>query len=108
LIVGMASASVAEGWSDGSFSGSGAPRPQARASCRAGPQRERHPQLIRRLCDKLGPERLIFGSDYPLFSQARALKNVRQALTVEELEWVTHLNAERLLRPINDPIRDMR
>lgn len=66
------------------------------------------PQLIRRLCDKLGPERLIFGSDYPLFSQARALKNVRQALTIEELEWVTHLNAERLLRPINDPIRDMR
>ena len=54
------------------------------------------PRLIRRLCDKLGPERLLFGSDYPLFSQRRALRNVRAALTDEEFALVTAENAKRL------------
>ena len=56
------------------------------------------PHLIRRLCDKLGPERLLFGSDFPLFSQRRALRNVRLALTELELAQVTYGNAKRLLR----------
>jgi hypothetical protein len=56
------------------------------------------PHLIRRLCDKLGPERLIFGSDFPLYSQTRALKNVLTALTPAEQEFVTYKNAARLLR----------
>jgi len=56
------------------------------------------PRLIRRLCDKVGPERLLFGSDYPLFSQRRALRNVRAALTTEEFSQVTVGNAQRLLR----------
>ena len=55
------------------------------------------PHLIRRLCDKLGPERLLFGSDYPLFSQRRALRNVRLALNEQELALVTYENARRLL-----------
>ncbi len=55
-------------------------------------------RLIRRLCDKLGPERLLFGSDYPLFSQRRALRNARIALTDAEFKLVTSENARRLLR----------
>jgi predicted TIM-barrel fold metal-dependent hydrolase len=56
------------------------------------------PHLIRRLCDKVGPERLLFGSDFPLFSQRRALRNVRLALTDAELALVTCENAMRLLQ----------
>jgi predicted TIM-barrel fold metal-dependent hydrolase len=56
------------------------------------------PYLIRRLCDKLGPERLLFGSDYPLFSQRRALRNVRLALKDDEFQKVAGDNAHRLLR----------
>ncbi len=56
------------------------------------------PRLIRRLCDKLGPERLLFGSDYPLFSQRRALRNARTALTEAEFALVAAGNAKRLLR----------
>lgn len=55
------------------------------------------PHLIRRLCDKLGPERLLFGSDFPLFSQRRALRNVRLALRDDEWPQVTYGNAKRLL-----------
>jgi len=53
---------------------------------------------IQRLCEKIGPERLLFGSDYPLFSQKRALQNVRAALVDEEYEMVVETNAKRLLR----------
>ena len=55
-------------------------------------------RLVRRLCDKLGPERLLFGSDYPLFSQRRALRNARVVLTDAEFKLVTSENARRLLR----------
>lgn len=55
------------------------------------------PSTIRRLCDKIGPERLLFGSDFPLFSQARALRNVRAALVDEEYVLVTETNAKKLL-----------
>ena len=56
------------------------------------------PRLIRRLCDALGCTRLLFGSDYPLFSQKRALRNVEQALSIVEFDMVTGENARRLLR----------
>jgi hypothetical protein len=56
------------------------------------------PYLIRRLCDKIGPERMLFGSDFPLFSQRRALRNVRQALNEAEFALVAGGNAKRLLR----------
>lgn len=55
------------------------------------------PIIIRRLCDKLGPHRLLFGSDYPLFSQGRALRNVRTALNEAEFKLVAGENAIRLL-----------
>lgn len=55
------------------------------------------PHLIRRLCDKIGPERMLFGSDYPLFSQRRALRNVRLALNEAEFALVAGENAMRLL-----------
>lgn len=55
------------------------------------------PRLIRRLCDKLGPERLLFGSDFPLFSQRRALRNVQAALNPDEFALVAAGNALRLL-----------
>ena len=56
------------------------------------------PRIIRRLCDKLGSTRLLFGSDYPLFSQRCALRNVEAALSVVEFDMVTAKNAQRLLR----------
>ncbi len=56
------------------------------------------PRTLRRLCDKLGPERLLFGPDYPLYSQKRALRNARVAFTKREFALVTFENATRLLR----------
>ncbi len=56
------------------------------------------PRLLRRLCDKLGPERLLLGSDYPLFSQKRALRNARAAFTEAEFVLIASENAKRLLR----------
>ena len=56
------------------------------------------PRLLRRLCDRLGPERLLLGSDYPLFSQKRALKNARAAFTPDEFALIASGNAKLLLR----------
>ena len=56
------------------------------------------PRLLRRLCDLLGPERLLFGSDYPLYSQKRALRNARAAFTPAEFALIASGNAKRLLR----------
>jgi predicted TIM-barrel fold metal-dependent hydrolase len=55
------------------------------------------PQVLRRLCDALGPERLLLGSDYPLFSMRRAIRNCRTALTPAEFRSVSEENAHRLL-----------
>lgn len=55
------------------------------------------PQLIRRLCDKLGAHRLLLGSDYPLYSQKRAVRNLRTALNPDEFEMVGGQNAQKLL-----------
>lgn len=56
------------------------------------------PRLLRRLCDTLGPERLLFGSDFPLFSQKRALRNARAAFTEGEFKLISSENAKKLLR----------
>ena len=56
------------------------------------------PRTLRRLCDKLGPERLLFGSYYPLYSQKRALKNARAAFAKAEFALIASGNAKRLLR----------
>jgi predicted TIM-barrel fold metal-dependent hydrolase len=61
------------------------------------------PKVIRRLCDLLGPERLILGSDYPLYSMNRAIRNCRQALNAAEFRQVSEDNSRRLLgEPEND------
>jgi predicted TIM-barrel fold metal-dependent hydrolase len=47
----------------------------------------------------LGPEVLVFGSDYPLLSQSRSLRRLQQAgLDPAALERVLGANASRLLR----------
>ena len=56
------------------------------------------PRTIRRLCDILGPKRLLLGSDFPLYSQRRALKNAKSALSAAEFECVSYSNAAKLLR----------
>ena len=56
------------------------------------------PRTLRRLCDTLGPERLLFGSDFPLYSQKRALRNARAAFTKAEFALIAFENAKRLLR----------
>ncbi|MBX9877916.1 MAG: amidohydrolase family protein [Candidatus Obscuribacterales bacterium] len=53
--------------------------------------------IIRRAVDTLGSHRVIFGSDFPLFKQGLALKQVEQALTPYELAAVASANAARLL-----------
>jgi hypothetical protein len=55
-------------------------------------------RIIRRAVDRLGPERVLFGSDFPLFQQEQALHEVRQALSPRELQMVVSSNALRLLR----------
>jgi predicted TIM-barrel fold metal-dependent hydrolase len=54
-------------------------------------------RIIRRAVDLLGPERVIFGSDYPLFKQSHALQQVRKALGPREYAMVTSTNAAKLL-----------
>jgi uncharacterized protein len=55
-------------------------------------------RIIRRAVDTLGPERVLFGSDYPLFRQALALQQVKDALSPREFVMVVSTNARRLLR----------
>lgn len=56
------------------------------------------PRVIRKLCDALGPERLLMGSDYPLFSMRRAIRNCRMVLSAREFELVSEENARGLLQ----------
>lgn len=53
--------------------------------------------IIRRAVDLLGPDRVLFGSDFPLFKQRMALRITRQALTSREFFYVASANANRLL-----------
>jgi predicted TIM-barrel fold metal-dependent hydrolase len=55
------------------------------------------PKVIRKLCDLLGPERLILGSDYPLYSMRRSIRNSKQLLTVAEFRQVSEDNARKIL-----------
>lgn len=57
------------------------------------------PKVIRKLCDILGPERLLLGSDYPLYSMRRSIRNCRLALNPVEFRQVSEDNARRLLEP---------
>ncbi|MBX9666277.1 MAG: amidohydrolase family protein [Candidatus Obscuribacterales bacterium] len=54
-------------------------------------------RIIRRAVDNVGSERILFGSDFPLFQQWQALAEVRRALTEREFEQVAFKNAEQLL-----------
>jgi predicted TIM-barrel fold metal-dependent hydrolase len=54
-------------------------------------------RIIRRAVDALGPQRVIFGSDFPLFKQRLAYRQVDQALTTKELILVASVNARYLL-----------
>lgn len=55
-------------------------------------------KIIRRAVDAVGPERVIFGSDFPLFQQWQALVEVRKALTFKEFKLVASENGKRLLQ----------
>lgn len=55
-------------------------------------------RIIRRSVDALGPYRVLFGSDFPLFRQSLALEQVRKALSPREFAQVTWGNAVRLLK----------
>lgn len=58
-------------------------------------------RIIRRAVDALGPYRVIFGSDFPLFKQSLAFRQVDQALTTKELILVASVNARYLLEGSN-------
>lgn len=55
------------------------------------------PHVIREAITAMGITRVLFGSDYPLFSQSRALGILLQALQPEELNQVGYRNAQTLL-----------
>jgi predicted TIM-barrel fold metal-dependent hydrolase len=55
-------------------------------------------RVIRRLCDRLGPRRLLLGSDYPLYSMRRAIGNCRRALNPKEFTMVSNENAKSLIK----------
>ena len=52
-------------------------------------------RIIRRAVDVLGAERVLFGSDYPLFKQSLALHQVRLALTPREFVMVASVKEVR-------------
>ncbi|HEY9790911.1 MAG TPA: amidohydrolase family protein [Candidatus Obscuribacterales bacterium] len=56
------------------------------------------PAIIRRALDLLGPHRVLFGSDFPLFHQGMALSMMRQAVTAREFVHVASTNATYILR----------
>jgi predicted TIM-barrel fold metal-dependent hydrolase len=58
--------------------------------------------IIRRAVDVLGAERVLFGSDFPLFKQHVAFRIAQQALTAREFVYVASANANRLLGKPNE------
>lgn len=54
-------------------------------------------RIIRRAVDALGCERIVYGSDFPMFQPWQALRELRRALTEKEFEMVTSRNARKLL-----------
>jgi predicted TIM-barrel fold metal-dependent hydrolase len=63
------------------------------------------PAILRRLCDLLGPSRLVLGSDYPLYSMRHAIRNCRSVLTAREFEIVTEDAPRALLAGTMPPSR---
>ena len=56
------------------------------------------PAVYRRVIDLIGPEKILWGSDFPLTSQAKALERTRDAdLSDDELDLVLGGNVRRLL-----------
>ncbi len=53
--------------------------------------------VVRRAVKTIGAQRVLFGSDYPMFQQWQALREVRRALSPSDFEQVASLNAIRLL-----------
>jgi len=64
------------------------------------------PQIFRTVLDLVGPERVLWGSDYPVLRQDRFLQRTMNAgLRAEEVEWVMAGTAARLYRmPILKPM----
>ena len=57
-----------------------------------------HPAAIRMTAEVIGSDRLLFGSDYPSFDFARALRSVRESgLPPEQIELILGGNAKRLI-----------
>jgi len=57
--------------------------------------------VIRRAVARLGADRVLFGSDYPLLKQEYALAHIRQALDGDDYRRVVSGNAMRLLRLVS-------
>ena len=56
------------------------------------------PDVYARAVDLVGAERILFGSDFPLVSQAEQMKELRAAVpAAEQLEMILGGNAQRLL-----------
>src|SRR3990170_5605604 len=56
-------------------------------------------RVFRLVSDAVGPQRILFGSDFPLLDQSRCLEAVRKApLSEEERRLILGENARRLLR----------
>jgi hypothetical protein len=62
------------------------------------------PRILRRLCDLLGPRRMVLGSDYPLFSMRRAVRNCKVVMTPREFEIVSE-EVPRELLAVASPAR---
>ncbi|MBX9691634.1 MAG: amidohydrolase family protein [Cyanobacteria bacterium] len=54
-------------------------------------------RIIKRAVRQLGAERVLFGSDFPLFQEWQALSEVRKALTDKQFDLVASKNATRIL-----------
>ncbi len=65
------------------------------------------PEIIREAIERIGMHRVLLGSDFPLLSQDVALKNVMDAVTPEEAEWICYRNAERMIahHAMNRPVK---
>lgn len=56
------------------------------------------PEQANRLIHEIGVDRVLFGTDYPMWDPAEEMERFRQiGLNEEESEKILHLNAERLL-----------
>lgn len=53
--------------------------------------------IIREAISAMGAERVLFGSDFPLFQQSASLNTLVQAVRPEELHLIGYENARRLL-----------